>query len=185
MSNIGCLILSTALVSGQNVPPLVLSDEQNVPLFVLNEVFFVDDDFTTPDFQQISKNFAEFETSLANNPGDGVSFTDIEVQLPVFLCLVVILAVLSVVYCRTMHHKVDIMVDPETSVYTLAAENSGFQSSKENLDTNNKQQHQQQHDLAPDNKQQQNLTNTNVVNKLQISLWQENEYVHVSKSVII
>ena len=186
---LGLLILlsvNTVLVSAQNIPV----STQGVPLFVLNEVFVVDEQFTTPDYQQIRENFAKIEGKLAKSEQENsFSFGSLAVQLPVFVSLMVVLVVLSVVYYKTVNKTLgsdqrDIeaeiftlphnnQVENETKVCSLPCDNPGFQGSKESVYT--VQANAKQASGSQDG--------TVMVEKLRTSV--RNDSVHVSKSLYI
>ena len=184
------ILLNTVLVASQDVP----MSTQDFPLFVLNEVFVVDEQFTTPDYKQIRENFAKIEEIIAKSEQEkSFSFRSLSVQLPVFVSLMVVLVVLCVVYYKTVHKthgsdQKDIeaqiftlphthQVDNEAKACSLPRDNPGFQGSKESVytvQTNDKPAQGSQEGIV-------------MVEKLRTSLRNEgeNDSVHVSKSLYI
>ena len=142
-----------------------LAEVQDSPLFLLNQVFVLDEDNNVAlNLEEISKDFQSFQESLiitSNNDDEGVRLTSLTVQLPLFLTLLLILAIICLVYYRTRRSTSGPETqDPEqqiVKVFTLTNDNPAFQGSRENIfDTKpNNVDSEQQHNNVSNSKQQQ------------------------------
>ena len=126
-------------VEDTNLPELAAV--QDSPLFLLNQVFVLDEDnYVAPNLEEISKDFQRFQESLiitSDNDDEVMRLTSLTVQLPLFLTLLLILAVICLVYYRTSRSTSGPEIqDPEqqiVKVFTLTNDNPAFQGSRENV----------------------------------------------------
>ena len=108
----------------------VSCQQLQVPLFVLNEVVFLDSETPTPNYDIIAANFAQqFEEKNAN------SFFQLKYQIPIFCGLVVVFCVMLITYCKLYCRRANEKIDKNMDVFSLPLSNPGFQGSDENVNS--------------------------------------------------